>query len=120
MKRNLQLHTNDVVSRLAAPQRYYVTRRKKREMLGVSVDAIKVTLNRPTRQELVASPACEFYVIVPFEAAAVDVIDYRDRINWLDHTATVLSELAERVEPEEFVSTAKTELMPVSDQQALN
>lgn len=120
MKRNLQLHTSDVVSRLAASLRYHVTPRKDRAILGVSVDATKVALNRLTRQELVASPAGEFYAIVPFEAAAVDVIDYQDRIGWLDHTATVLSELAERVEPEEFVATAKTELIPVSDQQELN
>ncbi len=120
MKRKSQLHTNDIVSRLAASLRCHVTPRKKRETLGVSVDATKVALNRLTRKELIASPPCEFYVVAPFEAAAVDAICDQYRIGWLDQTATVLSELAERFEPEKFVATVKTELVPVSDPQALN
>lgn len=52
---------------LASRGRYSFTSREAQSALGVSPAAAKLALNRLARQELIASPARGFYVIVPPE-----------------------------------------------------
>jgi len=52
---------------LAARGRYYFTSREAQSALGASAPAAKLALNRLAKQELIASPARGFYVIVPPE-----------------------------------------------------
>lgn len=46
------------------------------------------------------------------EATAVDVIGYPGHIGGLDQTATILSELAEKLDPEKLVAAARTAPIP--------
>lgn len=46
------------------------------------------------------------------EATAVDLVGYEKRIGGLDQAATVLSELAERIDPDLLVTTARTAPIP--------
>lgn len=46
------------------------------------------------------------------EATAIDVVGYPERIGGLDQVATVLSELAERIDPEKLVAAAHTAPVP--------
>ena len=46
------------------------------------------------------------------EATAVDLIGYSDHTGGLDHTATILSELAERLDPKKLVAAAQTAPIP--------
>jgi predicted transcriptional regulator of viral defense system len=55
------------VTGLAARGRYSFTSEEAREALGVSADAVKLALNRLSKQGAVASPARGFYIIVPPE-----------------------------------------------------
>ena len=57
----------DYVQSLAASGRHHFSSRQAQEALGVSADAAKLALNRLIRQEIIASPARSFYVIVPPE-----------------------------------------------------
>lgn len=61
------MHAKDYINELAATGRYHFTSQQAREALGVSADATKLALNRLARQELIASPARGFYVIIPPE-----------------------------------------------------
>ena len=55
------------VASLAARGRYHFVSRDVQSSLGVSADAAKLALNRLAKQEMIASPARGFYVIVPPE-----------------------------------------------------
>jgi len=55
------------VAALAASGRYHFVSRDAQSALGVSADAAKLALNRLAKQELIASPARGFYVVVPPE-----------------------------------------------------
>ncbi len=57
----------DYVQSLAASGRHHFSSRQAQEALGVSADAAKLALNRLIRQQIIASPARSFYVIVPPE-----------------------------------------------------
>ena len=46
------------------------------------------------------------------EATAVDLVGYERRVGGLDHVATVLAELAERIDPERLVAVARTAPIP--------
>lgn len=120
MKRKLQLHANDHVNGLAASGRYHDTSCKTCETLGVSVGAVKLTLNRLARHELIVSSTRQFCVIVPLETSVVDFIHYQDRPGGPDQAAIVLSELAECVGPEKIVAASGTGPVRVSGQQAMN
>jgi predicted transcriptional regulator of viral defense system len=198
------LHARDYVDHLTAVGRYHFTAAEARKALGVSVDASKVALHRLARQELIASPARGFYVIVPPEyrslgclpadqfipelmqrlglayyagllsaaqyhgaahhrpqefqvmlgkprrpihcgkvrvafmtrkglkdvptqnfntprgtikvstpeATAVDLVGYHHHVGGLDQVATILSELAEQIEPEKLLAAAQTAPLP--------
>ena len=58
--------------------------------------------NTPRGTILVSSP----------EATAVDLVGYERRAGGLDHVATVLSELAEHLEPERLLAAAQTAPVP--------
>ena len=62
-----RVHAKDYVSGLAASGRYHFHSSEARGALGVSADAVKLSLNRLTRQKVIAQPARSFYVIVPPE-----------------------------------------------------
>ncbi len=46
------------------------------------------------------------------EATAVDLVGYERRVGGLDHVATLLAELAERIDPELLVAAARTAPVP--------
>lgn len=58
--------------------------------------------NTPRGAVLVSAP----------EATAVDLVGYQQRAGGLDQVATVLSELAERIDPEKLVAAAQTAPLP--------
>lgn len=62
-------HSNarEYVSSLASRGRYHFSSRDAQAALGVSADAAKLALNRLAKQEIIASPARGFYIIVPPE-----------------------------------------------------
>jgi predicted transcriptional regulator of viral defense system len=192
------------VSGLAASGRYHFASREAQAALGVSAAAAKLALNRLAKQQLIASPARGFYVILPPEyrslgclpadqfipalmkrlnlsyyagllsaaqyhgaahqrpqefqvflamnhrpiqcgavrvafiarkrlkevpgqpfntprgavlvstpeATALDLVGYADHAGGLDQVATVLSELAERLDPEKLAAVARTAPVP--------
>jgi len=55
------------ISDLAARGRYDFSPREVQSELGVSADAVKLALNRLSKQKLIASPSRGFWVIVPPE-----------------------------------------------------
>ncbi len=55
------------IEELAARSRYSFTTADARSALGVSAPAVRVALNRLSRQKLITSPARGFYLIVPPE-----------------------------------------------------
>jgi len=55
------------VSGLAARGQYHFTSREAQAALGVSAAAAKLALNRLAKQQLIASPARGFYIILPPE-----------------------------------------------------
>lgn len=60
-------HASDYVAALAASGRYSFTSGDARTALSVSPDAAKLALNRLIHQQVIASPARGFYVVVPPE-----------------------------------------------------
>jgi predicted transcriptional regulator of viral defense system len=62
-----RLRARDYIARLAAAGRYHFSSLDAQQALGVSPAAAKLALNRLTKQQLIASPARGFYVIVPPE-----------------------------------------------------
>ena len=60
-------NAREYVASLAAGGRYHFTSRDAQAALGVSADAVKLALNRLTKQQVIASPARGFYVIIPPE-----------------------------------------------------
>lgn len=60
-----QIRARDYITTLAASGRYHFTSAEARNALDVSADAAKLAVNRLARQNLIASPARGFYVIVP-------------------------------------------------------
>lgn len=68
-----------------------------------NIDQIAVqSFNTPRGTILVSTP----------EATAVDLVGYPEHIGGLDQTATVLSELAEKLDPEKLAVAAKTAPIP--------
>src|SRR5713226_3145602 len=61
------INARDYITGLAASGRYDFTSSEARSSLGSSATAAKLALNRLAKQELIASPARGFYVIVPPE-----------------------------------------------------
>ena len=57
----------DYIAALAARGRHQFTSEEARAALGVSADAVKLALNRLSKQKLIASPARGFYIIIPPE-----------------------------------------------------
>lgn len=60
-------NAREYVASLAASGRYHFVSGEARAALGTSVAATKLALNRLSKQEIIASPAKGFYVIVPPE-----------------------------------------------------
>lgn len=194
----------DYITSLAASGRYSFASSEAREALGLSAEAAKLALNRLIRQQMIASPARGFYVIIPPEyrslgclpadqfipalmqcagkpyyagllsaaqyhgaahhrpqefqvilanprrrircgkvrvefivrkrlqdvpvqsfktprgtiqvstpeATAVDLVGYQHRAGGLDNVATILLELAERIDPQKLVAAARTAPVP--------
>ncbi len=61
------LNARAYIASLAAKGRYHFVSAEARTALGVSVAATKLALNRLVKQQLIASPARGFYVIIPPE-----------------------------------------------------
>jgi predicted transcriptional regulator of viral defense system len=66
----------------------------RKRLTGVAVQSF----NTPRGTVLVSSP----------EATALDLVGYADHAGGLNQVATVLSELAERIDPEKFAAAART------------
>jgi predicted transcriptional regulator of viral defense system len=64
-------NAREYINSLAASGRYDLVSREAQAALGVSAAAAKLALNRLAKQQLVASPARGFYVIVPPEYKAI-------------------------------------------------
>src|ERR1700712_757665 len=62
-----RLRARDYIARLAAAGRYHFSSLDAQDALGVPPAAAKLALNRLSKQQLIASPARGFYVIVPPE-----------------------------------------------------
>ena len=199
MKSKAPRHARDYVANLAALGHYSFASGDARKALGVSADAAKLALHRLIRDQVIASPARGFYVVVPPEyrslgclpadqfipalmqraglpyyvglssaaqyhgaahhrpqkfqvllakprrpincgqvsveffvrkrlqdvpvqrfntprgailvstpeATAVDLVGYQQQVGGLDQVATILSELAERIEPQKLISAAE-------------
>lgn len=60
-------NARDYIASLAASGRYHFTSSEARAALGGSPAAVKLALNRLAKQEMIASPARGFYVIIPPE-----------------------------------------------------
>ena len=60
-------NAREYVANLAAGGRYHFISHEAQSSLGVSADAAKLALNRLAKQEVIASPARGFYIIVPPE-----------------------------------------------------
>lgn len=198
------LNARNYVTSLAARGRYDFASREVQSALGISVAAAKLALSRLAKQEVIASPARGFYVIVPPEyrslgclpadqfipalmkrlglsyyagllsaaqyhgaahhrpqefqvllwknrrpiecgavrvafvarkrleevpvqdfntprgairvstpeATAVDLVGYQHHVGGLDQVATILSELAEKIDPEKLAEAVKTAPIP--------
>lgn len=61
------IHAKDYVASLAASGRYHFTSADAKQALRASPDAIKLALNRLSKQGVIAAPSRGFYVIVPPE-----------------------------------------------------
>ena len=48
------------------------------------------------------------------EASAVDLVGYHHHVGGLDHVATILSEMVERIDPEKLLAAAQTAPLPWS------
>ena len=78
--------------------------------------AVRVTFL--VRKKIVAIPLQSFNTPRGFatvstpEATAVDLVGYHDRVGGLDQVATILDELAEKIDPEKLVAAAQTAPMP--------
>lgn len=68
------IYARDYIASLASSGRYHFTSTEARNALGVSADASKLALNRLARQNLIASPARGFYVIVPPEYQSLECL----------------------------------------------
>ena len=67
MKSDTQIPARSYVADLAATGRYHFSSREAQSALGTSANATKLALNRLAKQDLIASPARGFYVIIPPE-----------------------------------------------------
>jgi predicted transcriptional regulator of viral defense system len=66
-----RLFARNFIARLAAAGRYHFSSLDAQQALDVSPAAAKLALNRLSKQQLIASPARGFYVIVPPEYRSV-------------------------------------------------
>lgn len=73
----------------------FIVRKRLRDVPVQSMNTMRGTL-------LVSTP----------EATALDLVGYQDRAGGLDNVATVLSELAERLDPKKLVAIAETAPLP--------
>jgi predicted transcriptional regulator of viral defense system len=67
-------HARSYIDGLATAGRYHFTSGDARAALGVSPAAAKLALNRLSKQNLIASPARGFYVIVPPEYRSLNCL----------------------------------------------
>ena len=96
------------------PQEFQVVTGKKRR--GIARGAVRVVF--VVRKRLADVPAQLFNTprgtirVSTVEATAVDLIGYPHHVGGLEHAATVIAELAERIDPERLVAAARTAPMP--------
>ena len=83
-----QLKARQYLDRLASRGRHSFSSAEARAALGVSADAVLLALNRLAKQELLASPARGFYVIVPPEYRSLGCLPAEqfipDLMMWLE------------------------------------
>lgn len=101
------------------PQEYQVLLSKARRPIQCGKVRVAFVLRKRLEEVPVQSfntPRGTIQVSTP-EATAIDLVGYPDRIGGLDQAATVLSELAEKIDPDKLVAAART--APVSWAQRL-
>ena len=96
------------------PQEFQVVTGTKRR--GIARGAVRVVF--VVRKRLADVPTQPFNTprgtirVSTVEATAVDLIGYPHHAGGLEHAATVIAELAERIDPERLVAAARTAPMP--------
>jgi predicted transcriptional regulator of viral defense system len=90
------------------PQEFQVFLPKKRRPIACGVVRVRFMVRKRLPDVPVQSintPRGTLILSTP-EATALDLIGYQQQAGGLDHVATVLAELAERIEPEKLVAAA--------------
>jgi predicted transcriptional regulator of viral defense system len=87
MKTEPPRHARDYVANLAASGHYSFASGDARKALGVSADAAKLALYRLIREQVIASPARGFYVVVPPEYRSLGCLPADQFIPALMHRA---------------------------------
>lgn len=96
------------------PQEFQVFLEKRRLPIACGKVRVAFMIRKRLREVPVQSlntPRGTLLVSTP-EATAVDLIGYQHQAGGLDQVATVLSELAERIDPEKLVAAAATAAVP--------
>lgn len=92
------------------PQEFQVFLDRKRRSIACGMVRVGFMVRKRLRDVSVQSfntPRGTLLVSTP-EATALDLVGYQHQAGGLDHVATVLSELAERIEPEKLAAAANT------------
>ncbi len=88
ISRNSRLSAHKYIDGLTVRGRYHFAFREAQSVLGVSANAATLALSRLAKQELIASPARGFYVIVPPEYRPLGCLPADQfipaRMKWLD------------------------------------
>ncbi len=93
------------------PQEFQVFAAEQLRPLSVGRNRIRFFLKKElerTPVDLVKTPSGSIRVSTP-EATALDLVRYYDRAGHLNHVATVLAELAEKIDPQKLVQAAEAD-----------
>ena len=93
------------------PQEFQVIAAEQLRSLSVGRNRIRFFLKKDlerTPVDLVKTPSGSIRVSTP-EATALDLVRYYDRAGHLNHVATVLAELAEKIDPQKLVKAAEAD-----------
>lgn len=96
------------------PQEFHVMLAKPRRPIHCGLVRVKFFVRKRLREVPLQSfntPRGTIHVSTP-ETTALDLVGYQHQVGGLDHVATVLSELAEQIDPQKLAATAPTAPLP--------
>ena len=96
------------------PQEFQVFLEKNRRVLVCGKVRVRFLVRKRLRQvptQMFNTPRGRLLVSTP-EATALDLVGYQHRAGGLDQVVTVLSELAERIDPDKLAAAAATAALP--------